>query len=440
MKMYRQLREEYGVDYGLSFQVLDHIYYSAHSEAIATIQTSKAHATHSSASSVVHPTSLDGLFQLMFVALTRGGNDTLQTMIPTRVGRLWISSLSEESSPTSLQVYTSTTRISKRSAQSHISALDCLSQALRIEVQDLEVTSISGHLPPPLLREEAERPCHYMSWTPDLDILSSQDFQKFCESSRQDEVAPSQWFNDVELLIVCFAAQALKSSNIVIDPKQRTPFLDRYVSWLQAKIDQYLVASSVEDRQQRKDLLQDKAYLEAVCARVDINKRGQLHVTIGKELHNILMGDTVPLELIFKEEDLLADFYAEMIVSSQALDAAACYLDTLVHKFPDLKFIEIGAGIETTTRALLRTLAVTTHIPFFKQFTFPDISPAFLEKARENLSEQKRLDFLTLDIEEDPCTQGFCEGQYNVLIASSVFACYKRSKYDSQACSKITQT
>lgn len=421
VKMYRQLREEVGIDYGPSFQVLSNIHYNAQREAIATIETSREHVMHPSVSCVVHPTTLDGLFQLIFVALTRGGNEISATMVPTRVGRMWISSLAEEaSSAASLQVYTRARLFSKRGARCCISALDCLSQALRIDIQDFEITAVSGHST--LVREEAKRLCHHISWKPDLDTLSSQDIQNFCASSTQDEFEPIQWFNDLELLTLCFAAQALKSASVLVkDIKERVPYLHRYVLWLQAKIDQYLAASPLGKRQQRKDLLEDKVHLGALCTRVDVNKRGQLHVEIGKELHNILVEDINPLELIFRKEDLLADFHTEMIMSSQAADAVARYLDILVHKTPNLKFIEIGAGTGATTRSLLRTLAVTKSTPLFKQYTFTDISPAFLEKARENFGGQKRLDFVVLDIEEDPCAQGFFEAQYDVLIASLVF-------------------
>jgi NADPH:quinone reductase-like Zn-dependent oxidoreductase/SAM-dependent methyltransferase len=422
VKMYRQLREEVGIDYGPSFQVLSNIHYNAQHEAIATIETSREQVKHPSASCVVHPTTLDGLFQLIFVALTRGANEISHTMVPTRVGRMWISPLAEEtSSPASLQVYTRARLFGKRGARCCISALDCLSQALRIDIQDFEVTAVSG--PSSLVREEAKRLCHHISWKPDLDTLSSQDIQKYCASSRQDEFEPIQWFNDLELLTLCFGAQALKSSGVLVkDIKEGVPYLHRYVFWLQAKIDQYLAASPVEKRQQRKDLLEDKAHLEALRARVDVNKRGQLYAEIGKELHDMLVEDTNPLELLFsRKKDLLTDFYTELNMSSQAFDAVACYLDILVHKTPNLKFIEIGAGTGATTRSLLRALAGPRSTPLFKQYTFTDISPAFLENARENFSGQKRLDFVILDIEEDPCAQGFLEAQYDVLIASLVF-------------------
>lgn len=369
MNMYRQLREEVGIEYGPSFQVLEDILYNAQGEAMATIETSKEHAMHSSESYVVHPTTLDGLFQLIFVALTRGGKTALQTMVPTRVGRVWISSSAEKtSSPASLRVHARARLLSKRNAQCCISALDDLSQALRIQIEDLETTAVSGYSSSLSEHEEVKKICYHMSWRPDLDTMSPQDIQKFCESYGQDEIEPIQCFNDLELLTLCFSAQALKSSDIPVkNIKERPSSLDRYSSWLQAKLDQYLAASPAEDRQQRKDLLEDKAYLRALCADIDINKRGQLHVRVGKELHNMLVEDTAPLELILGKRDLLADFYTEMIMSSQAFDLAARYLDALVHKTPNLEFIEIGAGTGAMTRTLLRTLAVSPSTSLFRQ-------------------------------------------------------------------------
>lgn len=423
IKMYRQMQERVGIEYGPSFRVLDHIHYNAQGEAMAMIDTSKEPPVHPSASYVVHPTALDGLFQLIFVALTKGGNTKQETMVPARVGRVWVSSLLEKTfSPAVLQVHARARMLSKRRARCCITALDDLSQAIRIQIQDLETTAVSGYTSSPSEHEDAKKLCYHMCWKPDLDTLSSQGIQKFCESVRQNEVEPIQWFNDLELLTLCFSAQALKCSSMLVQNIEgRSSFLDRYCSWLQAKIDHYLTAGPVEDCQYRKDLLEDKKYLEELCARIDINKRGELHVKVGKELHNILVEATAPLELLFGKQDLLFDFYTEMIMSSQAFDLASRYLNALVHKTPNLEFIEIGAGTGATTRTLLGALAASPCTPLFKQYTFTDIGPAFLEKARENFSGQKRLGFRILDIEEDPCAQGFCEGQYDVLVASLVF-------------------
>lgn len=229
IKMYRQLREEVGIEYGPSFQVQDHIQYNAEGEAMAKIDTPEAHNTHSSASYVVHPATLDGLFQLLFVALTKGGNSTLLTMVPTRVGRVWISSLEKAISPASLQMHTRAKLLGTRSAHCCISALDNLSQTLKIQVQNLETTAISRHSASFLEHRDVKKICYHMSWKPDLETLTSEGIQKFCENYRQDEFEPIQWFSDLELLILCFSAQALKSSDILVkNMKGRPPFLDRY--------------------------------------------------------------------------------------------------------------------------------------------------------------------------------------------------------------------
>ncbi|KAL8643720.1 MAG: hypothetical protein Q9226_008161 [Calogaya cf. arnoldii] len=114
-------------------------------EAMAMVEVSKDQAVHSSSSCVIHPTTLDGLFQLLFVALTKGGRTTLQTMVPTRIGRMWVSSLIEKPpSPFRLDVHAKGTLMALRHAQSDISALDISDKSLKIRIEGLETTAVSG--------------------------------------------------------------------------------------------------------------------------------------------------------------------------------------------------------------------------------------------------------------------------------------------------------
>lgn len=422
-KMYRRLREVAGIDYGPSFQVLDHIRYNALGEALATIDIPNQDLTHPSSCCVVHPTTLDGLFQLLFVALTKGGSMALQTMVPTRIRRMWISSLADKQNPPArFCMHAKAALLGKRSADSCVSALDLASQGLMIEIEHLETTAISGGTSSLSQNESYKRICHHMSWKPDLDTMSFDEIQRMCDDQREDEAEPVQWFNDLELMILGFSAQAKNDSGKPLEHSGlQSTYLGRYVSWLRTKSDEYVDTSPTEHGQQCADMLQDPAHLDALCARVDVNKRGRLHVKVGEQLPNLLTGNTAPLELLFGKQDLLDDFYTEMINSSQAFRSLAYYLDAVVHKAPNLEFIEIGAGTGATTKTLLEALSVSPDTPLFKQYTFTDISPSFCEKARETFSGQRRLDFRTLDIEASPLEQGFSEGQYDVLVASLVF-------------------
>ena len=46
---------------------------------------------HDADSHAIHPITLDGFFQLIFAAASKGGMESLPTMIPTRIQRFWLS-------------------------------------------------------------------------------------------------------------------------------------------------------------------------------------------------------------------------------------------------------------------------------------------------------------------------------------------------------------
>ena len=417
--MYEQLRDEAGIDYGSSFQVLAHIRYNNEGEAMAVIKLPESDTAHSCSPHVIHPTTLDGLFQLLFVALTKGGTSSLQTMVPTRISRLWVSSkIQTDFPPPHLELHSRAKFLSRRHAQCSISALNEMGQGLQIQIEDLETTAVSEHANSSTELEKVKNICYHMCWKPDLDAIENNSIEKYCKVHLSKAVEPRQWFIDLKLLTLCFSAQALVYiKGVSTDLPKPTA---RYVSWIQMQVDRHIAAVPLESRQQHVELLHEISYLELLIKVVLVNKRGELHVKVGKELSSIFAGVTDPLEFLFRKQNDLVDFYTEMVMCSQAFDAAVKYLDVLVHKDPSLKFIEIGAGTGATTRQLLKTLAATSKTPLFRQYVYTDISPAFIEKSRDGFHDQKRMDFRVLNIEEDPCAQGFSEGQYDVLVASLV--------------------
>ena len=40
---------------------------------------------------IIHTTTLDGIFELLFTAVSKGGTERIPKMIPTRVHKLWIA-------------------------------------------------------------------------------------------------------------------------------------------------------------------------------------------------------------------------------------------------------------------------------------------------------------------------------------------------------------
>jgi ubiquinone/menaquinone biosynthesis C-methylase UbiE len=97
-------------------------------------------------------------------------------------------------------------------------------------------------------------------------------------------------------------------------------------------------------------------------------------------------------------------------------------LELLAHKNPELSILEIGAGTGGTTHDVVSALSAEEGAPHsFSNYTFTDIGSAFCQKAEEDFAQYKSsMTFKVLDIEQDPSTQGFVEGSYDVIIATSV--------------------
>ena len=100
------------LSYGPAFQRLQDIYCNDEGDTagkLKSFQWITERDTNHFQNHVVHPATLDGVFQLSFAALSKGGREKMPTLIPTRVHRIWLASegLSHPSSDL-LRVYAKT--------------------------------------------------------------------------------------------------------------------------------------------------------------------------------------------------------------------------------------------------------------------------------------------------------------------------------------------
>jgi microcystin synthetase protein McyG len=80
-----------------------------------------------------------------------------------------------------------------------------------------------------------------------------------------------------------------------------------------------------------------------------------------------------------------------------------------------VRLLEIGAGTGATTAQVVPELQADRV-----SYTFTDISPLFIAQAQERFGDYPFLDYRTLDIEQEPGSQGFEDGQYEIIIAANV--------------------
>ena len=421
--MYETLDRDVGIQYGPAFQVLKDVHYNSQGEAVAIITDSREEKGEFW-SHLVHPTTIDGMFQLVFAALTQGGTVGMQTMVPTRVGSLWISTIDNRSSdePTdSLQIHTNSHFLSQRNAVSDVTAIDAGSSGpSMIEIKDFEITAISNRSKAEAEDQEPKKICHHMSWAPDLDMMNVDAIQRYCSQvSEGQRGGRDKWFQDLELLLI---SHGLRAVSTIRDFDVELPSSSaRYVSWLEEQVDGYLTTVRSDSpgltMEEARQTIDHKGLRERVC----VNKRGKLHDLVGERLPEILLGQLDPLDFLIGEHDHLTDFYQEMISDSTAYAQLSRYLQCRVHKNPALQVLEVGAGTGSATDRVLEALSGVSNNPTYGRYVFSDISPAFLEKAREKFGAFDRMDYRTLDIEGDLASQGFEEGQFDVVVASLVF-------------------
>ncbi|KAK2003329.1 mycocerosic acid synthase [Colletotrichum falcatum] len=88
------------------------------------------------------------------------------------------------------------------------------------------------------------------------------------------------------------------------------------------------------------------------------------------------------------------------------------YLDTLAHKNPLMKFLDISNGACASAKRVLSTLDRR-----FAQYDLVDSSSTFLEDAQTSISEEGNVQFKIVDVKAEPASQGLELSSYDVLIA-----------------------
>jgi acyl transferase domain-containing protein len=402
-QMYQTCRDIVGLDYGREFQVLAEVHTHDSGKAVATVLPRDLDST---SSHTVHPTRLDGMFQLGIAALSAMHRKS--TMVPTFLSRLWIptSGFGHNRQPAEKGV-AQIKSLSERKAAFDIRIVAGANALLRAEVTGLEVTAVSANTEPVASLASAPYISSHVAWKVDLDTLDVTELKGYCETARPGRSEPIDYFRNMDSLVYQFGARALREINS--QGENIAQHMKKYAMWLDHHVNKSPDTSLLSDTE-----------LENICEAVRFNVRGQLHITIGQHLVQFLRGEEDPLQLIFAEEAKVTEFYRELMEDTTAVDPFDRYLDTLVHKDPGLKFLEVGAGTGSTTTVVLRAIDNPDVGTRFEEYIYTDISPSFLEPARAKFSAHKRMKYKVLDVEQDPVAQGFESGTCDVVVADNV--------------------
>ena len=140
----------------------------------------------------------------------------------------------------------------------------------------------------------------------------------------------------------------------------------------------------------------------------------------GERLSRVLTGAEDPLELLFPGGDTsaLSRLYRDTPLALLLNNLIRAAVEKVAASWPDgraLRVLEIGGGTGGTTAHVLSALPAGRC-----EYTFTDIGPLFVARARDAFGERPGMRFATLDIDRDPAEQGFDHGAFDLVLASNV--------------------
>lgn len=164
------------------------------------------------------------------------------------------------------------------------------------------------------------------------------------------------------------------------------------------------------------------------------SSEGRMLVRILDNLEDILAGTIEPWELM-NRDGLLEEVYRSGL-SEEKTPAVQCeFISLLSHKRP-LRILEVGAGTGSATSKILAKLSKAN----VAKYTYTDISASFFQQAKNEFSEWNRtgvMDFKVFNAELDPGSQGFDLGSYDVVVAFQVLHATKKMDETIANCRKL---
>ena len=171
-----------------------------------------------------------------------------------------------------------------------------------------------------------------------------------------------------------------------------------------------------EPQQCHPDLAVDNLIAQYPNAHIELT----LFSRVAANLAAILTGKFSPLSILFPQDRQIgaAQFYKDTSWAKVLNLGISKTVELLLSSYSQsepIRILEIGAGTGGTTHQLLQ--ACTSHQI---SYTFSDISPFFLETAKDTFAQFAFIEYKVLDIEKDPELQGFSPSYYDLIIAANV--------------------
>ena len=400
-----------GLEFGPAFHTLSNVKCNE-GEMTGEIKTFECEAnsnTNDTQPHLIHPTTLDGFFQLVLIGMTRGTQDLMPATVPTRIDNLWLAPSGLcHSEAKFLRATSKHLTKGQRQDESSFLAMDD-HHAVQVSVDILEFTRIDSQQADSSNKPQ-RRLCYNMDWKPDIELATPDQVQLYCNADRATDAATIAFSKDLESFCEATIFKLLPTiDSSKVDPA-RTPYLD----WMKSRARAYSNEELVNTQ------LDNIASFDNLAGRLDSSAEGKFYIKVSRCLTEMLYGDISPFEVLV-QSDIAKEYQTE--IRSRLSAQLSKLVDLLAHKNPEISVLEVGAGAGDTTQCILDSLCLHGNqeggTPRYSRYDFTDSSRTSLEKAQEKLQQyNSRVKYRLLDIENDVLSQGFVAGTYDLVIAA----------------------
>ncbi|CAI6243331.1 unnamed protein product [Periconia digitata] len=418
-----------GLGFGPTFQSLTFVATGDQENASSTVSAYPFTGNSSSSRQehVIHPITLDGIFQTILGALVQGGRRRAPTAVPTKLEELYIDGQGAAAPQTaSLQAYAQVLERNTRTTTSNASAWNNEGKLL-VVVNGLQTTFVDAVVEDSTAKVD-EHLCHQVVWDRDIDFLNYGDatpqhlLPDHLQSLASKQAQREHFANCCKFF--AHLCEEILGDVRLEDLTPSRPYLHIYYRWMQ----EFLAANPTSSELLIPSL--DSAMIldrKPLCLSDIIDPEsddGQMFMLAEENIRGILLGTIDPVETLFKSK------WAESCYQKMNNDSAKALkhvIELIAFKKPGLKVLEVGAGTGSTTQHVLQYAvsqgwgADGAELSAISTYDFTDVSPSFFPAAKTKFEGvTATMNYLVFDCSRDPAEQGFEAGSYDLIVAANV--------------------
>ena len=414
-----------GSDWGPTFRPIVELR-SKGSEALCTLEiqdTASWMPMNHESRNLIHPATLDGVFQLLIAPAGRLDKD--RPGVPKAVERVYVSPRLPTAPGQRLYGFSRKTDEFFNEMIGTIVVSDAAWTEPLVLIEgfknvELESLTGGGGDSASQARSAAVRKLGaYPSWELDVENSPAAALAVLRKTWAAAPSPPGHVVHDLELAAYLFCRRATRRFSAQ-DAEAFAPHHRLFYAYMRRQCE--LAAAGALPRQTPSWRDLGEADEAAVLARVAAaTLDGKLLCRIGAHTERMLRGEVEPLE-VMREDNLLSEFYHNALSDEKTPAVLCAYLRRLSHKRP-LRVLEVGAGTGGATSRLMASAfgSGVEAASRLEAYTYTDISSGFFEAAQDEFAEWKALfEYKVLDVERDPAAQGLLEASYDVVLAFQV--------------------